>query len=167
MNSESLGKLLVSAQPWFLRIIRSHSEVTDSLWSFQQRHPGSVVRFLRGKKMATVQSMFDEFAAALQFPYYFGNNWAAFDECLADLGWLRATAYVLAIFDSAELLAKESAQLDGFFEVLERVCVEWSTPIAKGESWDRPVVPFHVVFHCIADDVGQLPPKIAAISDVT
>jgi hypothetical protein len=47
-----------------------------------------VVRTLRGVKMQTVQQLFDEFAAALQFPWYFGENWAAFDECLTDLAWL-------------------------------------------------------------------------------
>lgn len=166
MNPESFGKLLAPAQPWFLRMVRPHSQVTDSLWSFQRQHPGSVVRFLRGKKMPTVQGLYDEFAAALQFPDYFGYNGGAFDECLADLSWLPATTYVLTIFDSADLLAKEPTQLPLFIDAFERICVEWSTPIAKGESWDRPAVPFHVVFHCIADDVRRLPPKIAAISDV-
>jgi hypothetical protein len=60
----------------------SHSEATDNLWSFEQQNPGSVVRFLRGKKMTTAQGLYDEFAAAFQFPYYFGNNGDAFDECL-------------------------------------------------------------------------------------
>ena len=46
------------------------------------------VRTVRGRKMRTVGRLFDEMAAALQFPHYFGENWPAFDECLADIDWL-------------------------------------------------------------------------------
>ena len=46
------------------------------------------VRTVRGRKIRTVGRLFDEMAAALQFPYYFGENWPAFDECLADIDWL-------------------------------------------------------------------------------
>jgi len=35
------------------------------------------VRLVRGHKSRAVDGLFDEFAAALQFPYYFGANWAA------------------------------------------------------------------------------------------
>jgi hypothetical protein len=166
MNPEISGKLLAPARPWLVKTSCSHSDLTDNLWSFQRQHTRSVVRFLRGKKMTTVQSMFDEFAAALQFPYYFGNNGNAFDECLTDLSWLPATTYVLTIFDSADLLAKEPTQLPLFIDAFEQTCVQWSTPIANGESWDRPAVPFHVIFHCVADDMRRLPPKIVEIPDM-
>jgi hypothetical protein len=33
-----------------------------------------------------------EFAASFQFPYYFGENWPAFDECINDLSWLHHAA---------------------------------------------------------------------------
>lgn len=166
MNSDNMSVLLVPRQPWCLRTIRPHSEVTNELWAFGCQHQGSVVRFLRGKKMTTVQGLYDEFAAALQFPDYFGNNAGAFDECLADLSWLPARMYVLAIFDCADLLARESTQLPLFIDAFERICVEWSMPIARGESWDRPATPFHIIFQCVADDVCRLPPRIAAIPDL-
>jgi len=47
----------------------------------------SIVRYLRGQKCTRKNNFFDEFAAALQFPYYFGQNWDAFDECINDLSW--------------------------------------------------------------------------------
>lgn len=49
---------------------------------------GLTVRTVRGSKMLTEDQLFTEVSAALQFPYYFGENWPAFDECLADLEWL-------------------------------------------------------------------------------
>ena len=120
MNLGACNQLLVSTQPWLLRMAASHSEATDVLLPLQhERSTGVAVRFLRGKKMATAQSMFDEFAAAMQFPFYFGSNWAAFDECMADLAWLPATAYVLTILDSAELLVSDAAQLDTLLDIFE------------------------------------------------
>jgi len=68
-----------------------------------------VVRCLRGHKMLSVDRLFDEFAAALQFPYYFGENWPAFRECLTDLSWLPASAYALFIWNTATLLKDEPA----------------------------------------------------------
>src|SRR5688500_5282014 len=62
-------------------------------------HPASVIRTVRGKKSRTVSAFFDEVSAALQFPYYFGENWAAFDEMIVDLEWLVGDAYLLMIPD--------------------------------------------------------------------
>ena len=40
------------------------------------------IRVVRGNKMRRLDDLYNEFAAAFQFPDYFGENWAAFDECL-------------------------------------------------------------------------------------
>jgi RNAse (barnase) inhibitor barstar len=40
-------------------------------------------------------------AAALRFPDWFGQNWDALEDCLTDLSWLDADAYVL-VFDHAQ-----------------------------------------------------------------
>ena len=166
MTPDSLGLLLVPRPPWCQRAVGSHSDVTDGLWTLRRRNPGSAVIFLRGRKMRTVQCLFDEFSAALQFPFYFGNNGNALDECLADLSWMPATTYVLTILDSADFLADEPAQLPLFVDAIDRVCAQWSTPVADGATWDRPAVPFHVIFHCVADDVRRLPARIAGITAI-
>jgi hypothetical protein len=108
---------------------------------------GLTVRVVRGRKMRTVRGLFDEFAAAFQFPYYFGENWAAFDECLADLDWLPPGAgYVVVISEPDEVLC-ESDVVDFpiLVSVLQGAAAEFRVPITRGEWWDRPAVPFHVV----------------------
>lgn len=108
---------------------------------------GLVVRVVRGRKMRTLPGLFDEFAAALQFPWYFGGNADAFDECIADLGWLPPQAgYVIVVTEPAEVLAEADAgALNWLVGSLTRACAEWARPVEAGEWWDRSAVPFHVV----------------------
>jgi len=44
--------------------------------------------------MVTEDGLYDEFAAALQSPHYFGGNGDALSECLADLSWLSAQSFM-------------------------------------------------------------------------
>jgi RNAse (barnase) inhibitor barstar len=73
---------------------------------------GNVARVVRGVKCRTAPALFDEFAAAWQFPPYFGENWDALDECLSDLDWLPAQAYVLVVTNALHLL--DSAPAEAF-----------------------------------------------------
>lgn len=107
------------------------------------------VRIVRGNKMRRLDDLYDEFAAALQFPDYFGENWDAFDECLADLEWLPAAGYVLLISGAVEVLSEEpERQFATFVSVLSGICEEWAR--AKTPK------PFHVLFQCTESDVESL-----------
>lgn len=108
---------------------------------------GLAARVVRGRKMRTVSGLFDEFAAALQLPLYFGENWAAFDECIAELETLPAgEGYVVTITEPEQVLADEdAAALNSFARSLAAAAEEWGRPVELGEWWDRPAVPFHVV----------------------
>jgi hypothetical protein len=70
--------------------------------------------------MHRLNGLDNEFAAAMQFPWYYGENWPAFDECLKDLSWMSAQVYSLFIYHSNEVLVKESKEqfsvLSGFFK---------------------------------------------------
>lgn len=68
-------------------------------------HPDTMVRVIRGRKSAKSSAFFDESAAALQFPDYFGENWDAFEECLQDLAEDVASHIVIVVTDAARLLA--------------------------------------------------------------
>src|SRR5262245_30505972 len=125
--------------PWFHHFIGSHSELTNFCWSIANRNVDLSIRIVRGSRMRTVSALFDEFSAAFQFPYYFGENWSAFDECLADLEWLPATGYVMAISDTTKVLSDEGFQeFATFISVLTEVAEHWSVPVEQGETWDRP-----------------------------
>lgn len=118
---------------------------------------GITTRFVRGHKCATVDDLFDEFAAALQFPYYFGHNWGAFDECMADPDWLPLIGgLVVIVRDAPELLsAEQPRELGVFVKVVHKAAHELGEPIQLGESWDRSQVPYHMVLQFPEDLDGQ------------
>lgn len=87
-----------------------------------------LARELRGVKMRTVAGVFDEFAAAFQFPYYFGENKDAFDECLRDLDEFvgEAPGYVAIVRDSTELLIQRPAERAWFVAAMNDCAAHWS-----------------------------------------
>lgn len=106
-----------------------------------------VVRAVRGRKARTLEGLFDEFAAAFQFPYHFGENWAAFRDCMSDLDWLPfEPGVVVLVYDADEVLVDaHPAELPTFVRTLATAAEEFAEPVNEGEWWDRAPVPFHVV----------------------
>ncbi|WP_067646514.1 barstar family protein [Nocardia harenae] len=98
---------------------------------------GFVVRELRGGRMRTISGVYDEFAAAFQFPYYFGANKDAFDECLRDLDESLGAAegYLAVVRNSTELLAEQPAERAWFGAAMRD----------GAEYWARKNVLFRVV----------------------
>ena len=74
---------------------------------------------MRGRKSLTTPHFFDESSAALQFPYYFGENWDAFHDCLTDLEWLRGDTVVVCLTKAVRLLDGAPADASKFARVLE------------------------------------------------
>ncbi|MBF6133670.1 barstar family protein [Nocardia otitidiscaviarum] len=89
---------------------------------------GYTAREVRGRRMRTVAGVLDEFAAALQFPYYFGGNLDAFDDSLRDLDDCLAPArgYVIAVRDADELLADEPGQWSWFESAMTDAADYWA-----------------------------------------
>ena len=134
------------AQFWLMGA--SPREVGNIEWLWESE--GLLVRHVRGKKMRRYSSLYDEFAAAFQFPWYFGENSAALDECLSDLDWLpKPVTIVLSISDPAEVLSEESGQdaLAWFVRRLAYAQREWAQTSETGVGSDRPPTPFHVVLN--------------------
>ncbi|NEW41153.1 barstar family protein [Nocardia cyriacigeorgica] len=117
-----------------------------------QAPSGYRVRELRGKKMRTVAGVLDEFAAALQFPYYFGNNKDAFDDCLRDLDdWLgSAEGYVVVVRDGGQLLADAPADRAWLASALHAGADYWAhrevvfRVVVQGEPAGLPAVGLHL-----------------------
>lgn len=140
----------------------------EAIWGW--REAGLTVRVVRGRKMRTVAGLFDEMAAALQFPSYFGENWDAFDECLADMDWLpKNIGIVVVILDPGEVLAEAAdAELGVLVHTIAHAAGAYSQRIESGEWWDRPAVPFHVVLQPVpADAAGVRAHWLAAGAEIS
>jgi hypothetical protein len=110
----------------------------------------AIVRTVRGRKSETVFDFFDEISAALQFPYYFGENGDAFEECINDLDWIEGNAYLIAIPDADLFLSAASfEQFQGVMDILRRANQNWMKPNQYSPR-DRPPTPFHLLCQCPA-----------------
>jgi RNAse (barnase) inhibitor barstar len=136
--------------PYLYLAIASAKEFADYAYRLNYDKGSELaVRVVRGHKMQRLSHLYDEFAAALQFPDYFGENWDALDECLADLEWLPAAGYVLLIPNVVEVLSQEpEKQFATFVSVLSGICEEWAHATAPK--------PFHVLLQCTERDVENL-----------
>lgn len=133
--------------PYFYCTGVSSSDITDFGYSLLTHDSRDlVVRFIRGAKMSTIERMHNEIGAVLQFPWYYGENWAALDECINDLEWLPGKAYILIFTDAEQLLAEEDDELLGIFiRVLHNAAAEWNGQVDSGSQM-RSFAPFHVIF---------------------
>lgn len=111
---------------------------------------------LRGRKMRTLDGLFDEFSAAMQFPYYFGENWPAFDECIADLEWVTTRSVVVLIDEAPCILADDRAEKETFWTTLGATARERRTRLEQDE---RGPSSLHVVLGGMqrSVDASQLP----------
>jgi RNAse (barnase) inhibitor barstar len=108
---------------------------------------GHIVRFVRGSKATTKAGLFDEFAAALQFPYTFGANWDALSDALGDLDWLGvAFGYYVVIWEADRFLSAEPEHLEAFIQIVKDTNESWSKSQRK---------PFKVVLQVAPDKAEQ------------
>ena len=105
---------------------------------------GLALRVIKGRHCKTPANLFAEFARALKFPDYFGHNWDALEECLADLEWLPAKGYILLITDASHVLPNDEAEYETFLEILRDAGEAWGSGQA-GMGTRRPTS-FHVLF---------------------
>ena len=105
---------LVPKPPWYHLVTDSPARITDVC----QKKLKYCCRIVRGKKMNSKELLLQEFGAALQFPYYFGENWDGFNECLADLSWLDPSVVILCT-DAEQILPGADPEFGTFLKMLD------------------------------------------------
>jgi hypothetical protein len=122
--------------PWLYVNAATSSRLWDRATSLAA--PGTTVRWLRGKKMSSYAGMFDEVSAALQFPWYFGGNSAAFDECMSDLSWLPQGRLAIFIDGLLNVLVDESpVEWQLFMDQMIDICHEHAS---RGSGYSMRVI---------------------------
>lgn len=86
-------------------------------------------------------------AKALAFPPWFGHNWDALEDCLADMSWCEAEGYVL-ILRHADRLHSEA---EGDFLTALRILADVSA------AWRQAGLPFWAFVELTADGLPVLP----------
>jgi RNAse (barnase) inhibitor barstar len=129
-------------KPWAHLLIVPDGRTCDVAHSVP---PNFAVKTVAGAKCKTKAGLLSEFARALSFPDYFGHNWDAFEECLADLDWLPASGYVVVVADAELVLTKPDDEDDyeTFIEILAEAGEAWS--IKRPPSSAGAGTPFHTV----------------------
>lgn len=135
-----LGYIQTLKAPWSsLLVVPAGTKAT----ALVKAPAGFALRVINGKKCSTPAGLFTEFARALGFPDYFGHNWDAMEECLADLEWLPAKGYVLLITDAHAVLPGNEDEYETFLEILSDAGEAWSKGQAGGEG---KAMAFHTLF---------------------
>ena len=146
-NPEGPALSLLAATP---------SDVANLLMAWTPAHPQWDIVRVRGRKSSDEARFFDELAAAMQFPYYFGENWSAVWDCITDLNWLKGSSFLI-VFDSAEYLLTESPR--GFKLLLDELTdanTLWHRETADFGAGDRRPIAFQSVLACDPNYVDAL-----------
>jgi len=135
-------------QPIFYVQVANESTFANLYLQLTSDYPQAAIRMVRGDKSKTLPDFFNEIGAALQFPYYFGENWDAFEECITDLSWLDGEAYLLMV-NQANLLLQDTPQKDFqiLMEVLSDAHQTWLTQPQIVNEDEHPTA-FNVLLGC-------------------
>lgn len=153
--------------PWTSLLVLKTGQRAESLVDVPE---GFVSKVLRGRKCRTSAGLFAEFARAFDFPDYFGHNWDALEECLADLEWVPAKGYVLILTDAEQVLPDDEEDYATFLEVMSDAGEAWGSGQA-GMGTQR-AKPFHVLLavseqgkskraHWALQEITAQPPRVA------
>lgn len=99
---------------------------------YERSRQGAYVSYMRGKRCVSEDAFFCEISASFQFPYYFGENWAALDECLCDLEWLQFNSILIVVDDYSTMFAGDEGlknQLIKYFTIMVDYWKENNIPV--------------------------------------
>lgn len=93
------------------------------------------------------EQMLAAIAKALKFPDWFGNNFDALADCLADMGWKRAEGYLVLLEHCDGIHGKAEADFLTALQTFEQAADEWR----------EAGVPFWCLVEMQADSMAWLP----------
>lgn len=68
----------------------------------------------------------ERIGAALKFPSWFGRNWDALADCLADMSWWPAAGYLVLLEHPDALREAEPESFDTLLEIIEEASQAWA-----------------------------------------
>jgi hypothetical protein len=136
-------KELLSTTADELCVVSCGEDLLDELVRTPPR--GTAVRTVRGHRCSSKQRTLQEWAAALQFPSWFGENWDAFDDCVRDLDWMNSRRVVVIVTRADAMLPKSTRDFATLIDILLT---------AQKET------PFMGVFHCAPENKTALSERI-------
>lgn len=92
-------------------------------------------------------ALLDRLATSLEFPAWFGHNWDALADCLADLSWLQANGYLILLEHCDGFRAARAEDFITLLQIFQ----------AAAEAWRESRVPFWVLVDMHADGIAHLP----------
>jgi hypothetical protein len=130
--------------PWAYFVACSERDMDNHAYWQSSTVSSVLVRVVRGRRCGSPEQLFQEWAAALQFPYYFGHNWDALHECIRDLEWLPANGYIIVATHIEDVLTDYADDFEYFIDYLRDTAQDWASR--------KIPAPFRVVFHCRASN---------------
>lgn len=126
--------------PYCLGIYGENESVQSRVMEISIEETGIWIVTLDGDRMQDLDSFYDAISSALNFPDYFGRNFNALSECLADLELELSVKGILILVRNASLLLAEENEdvLSGLLSIFNETGEAWSEAIEEGEEWDRP-----------------------------
>lgn len=72
------------------------------------------------------ESVLQRFAAVMDFPDWFSEDWDSLNECLTDLSWATAPGYVILVQDCDDFQGESGDDFDSLIQVLSGASASWS-----------------------------------------
>ena len=108
------------------------------------------VAVINGDDCQDWESFFKNIGITFKFPEYYGQNLAAFEDCINDLSWIRQDNYLLIINESSQLLSKGIQEDDQEYlkNLFDKISENWKLgPGAEGDDETRKVSVFKVIYN--------------------
>ena len=115
--------------------IMSFSQAKLNMLRCEVAKPDVYISYLRGENCRTEEDFFREVSVSLQFPWYFGENWPALDDCICDLDWLCFSKLIIIIDQFDHVFMGDSSLQNKLIRHLDHMVNYWLDEHKEIEIW--------------------------------